>query len=116
SEQDASFTVTWTSDFASAEGEDAPIVLGDLDGDGLQDLAVIEEGSSQIQIYSGSADGRLQSAQTLAASNAPRFLRTGDVNNDGRLDLFALGDSEFVEVFASIGTAVLPWNFLRQQL
>ena len=66
------------------------IAIGDLNGDGLNDVAAIGDlgGEQQILIYYQGSDGKFILIVTLPTPNYfLRGLAIGDVNNDGREDL-----------------------------
>jgi hypothetical protein len=65
------------------------IAIGDLDGDGKQDIAVANFGSTSVSIYRNTSTVGAASfvRQTLASFSAPRELAIGDVDNDGKPDL-----------------------------
>src|SRR5262249_28859645 len=60
-----------------------PVVVGDFNRDGHQDLAVNSNGFADILL--GRGDGTFQAARRFAAGG--RDLTVGDFNNDGLLDL-----------------------------
>ena len=73
------------------------VVVGDINGDGKLDLAVLNtclnyacEGSTDdgsISILLGNGDGTFQAAQTFDSGFYPSSIAAGDVNGDGKLDL-----------------------------
>ena len=69
------------------------VVVGDMNGDGKPDLAVLNtesEGSTDdgsISILLGNGDGTFQPAQTLDSAYYPSSIAAGDVNGDGKIDL-----------------------------
>jgi hypothetical protein len=72
------------------------IVSGDLNGDGIPDLAVLDKGSGQVLIYLGDGKGGFvpnfsvgPNGQPLglAAGNAPDSLTVAALDNSGRPDL-----------------------------
>jgi len=70
-------------------------LAGDFNGDGIDDVAIF--GSANVSILMGQGNGHLKplgapynlDALTLNISNA-----VGDVNDDGKLDVFVLGNTE----------------------
>ncbi len=63
------------------------VALGDINSDGVPDLAVANTGSNDVSVLLGNGDGSFQVQQRLAATDAPRSLALGDINGDSTLDL-----------------------------
>ena len=64
------------------------VAIGDFNGDGKPDL-VIANDSGSAQFLAGNSDGTFQAPvaiPSIPAGNLP-VLKTGDFNNDGKLDL-----------------------------
>jgi hypothetical protein len=70
------------------------VALGDFNGDGQPDLAVVNSGSGNVSILLGKGDGTFQSALTYHVSNTPLFAAVGDFNGDHKLDLAVANGSE----------------------
>ncbi|MEB3232298.1 MAG: FG-GAP-like repeat-containing protein [Leptolyngbyaceae bacterium] len=66
------------------------VTLGDINGDGLEDILTTNSGSSNISLLINNGVGGFNPAQTFSVSAAPTQLALADVNNDGRLDVLAL--------------------------
>lgn len=60
-------------------------VYGDFNGDGLADLATVENGSVGVRL--AAADGTFAAPQFSATGGGARTLSTGDFNDDGSLDI-----------------------------
>ncbi len=65
------------------------LVTGDLDGDGKLDLASSNCFScgSATTVFFGDGSGKLRSASVLAMGSSPFSIASGDLNNDGKIDL-----------------------------
>jgi len=66
--------------------------VGDLNGDGRNDVAVLASGTS-VLIYYQNAGGTLDSPQIIATDLSLRGIAIADVNNDGLADLIVSGNS-----------------------
>jgi hypothetical protein len=67
--------------------------IGDLNGDGLSDVAVTEASGTRILLYYQNADGALGAPQTVTADLTMTGIAIKDVNNDGFADLIISGNS-----------------------
>lgn len=96
------------------------IAVGDLDGDGAQDLAVINSCSADVSVLLGKGDGTFLKAVNYGVSG-PVSVTTADADGDGHLDLMVAGGGGDVSIFKgngdgtfqaaasfNIGTAVIP--------
>ena len=63
------------------------VAVGDFDGDGKPDLAVVDSGSANVSVLLGNGDGSFQAAQDFGVGRSPNSVAVGDVNGDGRPDL-----------------------------
>jgi FG-GAP-like repeat len=85
-----------------AGGRPSAVALGDVNGDGLLDLAVANEGSNNVSVLLGNGDGTFQAARHFPAGSRPLSVAVGDVSGDGHLDLAvanflrAFGKNEFM--------------------
>ncbi len=89
--------------------------VGDFNGDGKLDIAVVNSGDASVgengglSILMGNGDGTFQSAMNFSAGNNPGSVAVGDFDGDGKADLAVqrLGngnnDSGDVTIFISNG-------------
>ncbi|PYJ85691.1 MAG: hypothetical protein DME22_08160 [Verrucomicrobia bacterium] len=75
------------------------VSVGDLNGDGKTDLAVVNSGS--VSVLLGNGDGTFQSAFNYAAGRTPVSVLVGDFNGDGKPDLAVANN------FTSGGVSIL---------
>jgi hypothetical protein len=97
------------------------VAVGDLNGDGVPDLAVADSGdplgrTSGVSVLLGNGDGSFQAARAFAAGSSPQSVALGDFNGDDRLDLavandFSGGGSVSVLVGNGDGTFQPPRSF-----
>jgi uncharacterized repeat protein (TIGR01451 family) len=90
------FSVEFASPSAYAVGSGPQsVVVGDFNGDGKQDLAVLNATSNSVSLLLGNGDGSFQTAKSFNCGNNPSSLAVGDFNGDGKLDLvvFMFGNS-----------------------
>jgi hypothetical protein len=75
------------------------VSVGDLNGDGKLDLAVINGGFSDtgddggVSILLGNGDGTFQAARNFSAGKQPESIAIADFNSDGKLDIIAVSES-----------------------
>ncbi|HET6178662.1 MAG TPA: VCBS repeat-containing protein, partial [Candidatus Sulfotelmatobacter sp.] len=89
--------LAWTlqsaaTDFTSPKGypvgtNPAAVVVGDFNGDGKLDLAVVNQGSGNVSILLGNGDGTFQAAKNVSVGGTPISIVVGDFNGDHKLDL-----------------------------
>src|SRR5439155_213673 len=86
------------------DGGTAPlsVAIGDLNGDGLLDLAVANEVSDDVSVLLGKGDGTFRPATSFAAGSSAEFVAIGDLNGDARPDL-AIADNGSYAVAALLG-------------
>ena len=75
------------------------VSVGDFNGDGKLDLAVINGGFSDtgddggVSILPGNGDGTFHAARNFSAGKQPESIAIADFNSDGRLDIIAVSES-----------------------
>src|SRR5712692_9857149 len=63
------------------------VVVGDFNGDGVQDLAVVNINSASVSVLLGNGDGSFQGARNFGVGSGPLSVAVGDFNGDGVQDL-----------------------------
>src|SRR5262249_2142976 len=61
--------------------------VGDFNGDGKKDLAVVNQQSNTVSVLLGNGDGSFKPAVSYPTAFSPRGIAVGDFNGDGPLDL-----------------------------
>ena len=80
-----SFTEEFESQGSSATGLYG--VIGDLNGDGIPDIAITRGNYNGVSTLLGNGDGTFQAAVLSSGKASPSFMAAGDFNGDGKLDL-----------------------------
>jgi uncharacterized repeat protein (TIGR01451 family) len=62
-------------------------VVGDFNGDGKPDIAVLNADSNNVSILLNNGDGTFQPAKNFDVGNSMTAIFVGDFNGDGKLDL-----------------------------
>lgn len=63
------------------------LVVGDLNGDGNDDVAAVQTGGSNVTVLQGNGSGSLGTARHYGVGSGPVSLAVGDLDGGGRLDL-----------------------------
>src|ERR1700739_2498692 len=81
--QTQSFAVEFRSASGYAVGSSPQsVVVGDFNGDGKMDLAVLNTVSNNVSILLGNGDGTFQAAKNFDAGSNPSGIFLGDFNGD----------------------------------
>jgi hypothetical protein len=104
------YTNDGTGKFTLFESNSIPfqtnsLAVGDVNGDGLDDVVSIAGGSrDKVTIHFGNGNG-LSFSQELSVKENPDFATFADMNNDGHLDIvFGITRSEQVGILLNDGT------------
>jgi hypothetical protein len=88
------------------------VAIGDLDGDGKPDLAVVNSGSNTISILRNTStignigSGSFAAKQDFATGSGPNSLAIGDLDGDGKADLAVTnGTSTTVSLYRNTSTS-----------
>jgi phospholipase C len=84
----SSTSVSFTSSNV-ATGLTAPhgVAVGDFNGDGKLDLAIVNTGQNTLTILTGAGNGTFTTASAPATGKSPMGVAVGDFNGDGKQDL-----------------------------
>ena len=85
------FTIETT--YSTGKGP-AAAAVGDLNGDGKQDIAVVNSASDNVSILLGSGDGKFTSATNPAVGHSPGSIAIADFNGDKKLDLVVANQTD----------------------
>jgi hypothetical protein len=75
--------------------------VGDWNGDGAVDLAVVNQSSNTVTILAGRGDGTFELQANYETGGGPTSLVTGDFNLDGELDMAVTSLVNSLSVFVS---------------
>lgn len=70
------------------------LAVGDLDGDGRNDVVVTEPGTAQVALYRQAADGRLASPRLYPSLSETEAIAVADLDGDGRAEVAVLSGKE----------------------
>jgi hypothetical protein len=73
-------------EYAAGAGADS-VAVGDINGDGKQDLAVANFNDNTVSILLGNGDGSFAAHRDYPTGKGPSSVALADVNGDGKLDV-----------------------------
>ncbi|MGA1848696.1 MAG: FG-GAP-like repeat-containing protein [Thermoplasmatota archaeon] len=76
------------------------LAIGDLTGDGLNDIAAATYDGGKVTLYTNSDNGSSWSESTIGSISYPRYVRIMDFDKDGKNDTIAGGGSGSYELAA----------------
>ena len=83
--------------------------IGDLNLDGVADIAGAQAGTNQVSLLLGLGQGSYQTVPQLLSPSAPRALVISDVNLDSKPDLIVANESSGdLRIFMNQSTAIQP--------
>ena len=68
-------------------GGSAASVVGDFNGDGNPDIALVNPGGNSVTVFLGTGAGSVGAGTTYPAGNAPASVAAADMDGDGHTDL-----------------------------
>jgi hypothetical protein len=80
-------------DFPSVLQTPTPVISADFDVDGNPDIATANDGTGQIGIFRGDGAGAFYDAVVFAAKTEAAGITSGDLNEDGVLDIVMTSDA-----------------------
>ena len=95
-------------------GKPRAMDIGDLNGDGRDDLVVTEPGTAQVGVYLQRADGKLAGRKTFPSLSESSAIRVADLNGDGRAEVIVLSATERSVGVTSMKEGRLPFPELSK--
>ena len=106
------------STYAAGTGASSA-AAGDLNGDGILDLAAADTASGVVNLLTGNADGSFNSPTVLTPAAKPNCVSLADLNNDGNLDVItadygASGEGQTASIFLGNGDGTFQARMTTQ--
>jgi len=93
----------WTNRHGSTLGS-SDVAVGDLDGDGIQDIVTVSPGVAAVAIVHGAPGGTFSAPTLVTLSTPGRSIALGDVDRNGTLDIVVSDVSgSGIEIFYNEG-------------
>ena len=107
----SSFSETYTFNSAPTGVFPAAVAVGDFNGDGKLDIAVVDGSSNKVAVFLNNGDGTFgMTPQTYAVGVGVASLALGDFNGDGKLDIVTANLGTFdpmTSTYSGSGLSVL---------
>ncbi|HEX4007358.1 MAG TPA: FG-GAP-like repeat-containing protein [Acidobacteriaceae bacterium] len=100
---DGTFGPAILTTLPNAEDSASQLITADFNGDGIADLAVVNNFDSTLHILLGNGDGTFTAAADPSISIRPSSIATGDFNGDGNVDI-AVGESSTDSITILLGS------------
>lgn len=84
-------------------GNPTGLAAGDFNKDGYPDIAVVENGSSQVSVFLNDKTGSLQLQSSNGTGTAPSWITVADFDKDGNLDIAAVTSENSITVLNGFG-------------
>jgi hypothetical protein len=91
---DGTFTALPPAQWQATGNSPSAIAVGDFNGDGKLDLAIVNSADNTVSILLGNGDGTFQVQTTYATGRSPSSIVIGDFNGDGYADLAVLNSND----------------------
>lgn len=82
------------------------VAVGDLNGDGIMDIAVAASGANNVLVFTQTAAGAFNAPVTFAVGGDPQALTVADLDGNGRADLAVATTANAISVLLQTGAGV----------
>jgi hypothetical protein len=89
----------------TGDNEAGSYALGDVDGDGLEDLMVADRKGAQIWLYRQSEDGTFAEPEAFPSLSDARSIAAGDADGDGSSEVFVISPGEEAVGLSTLSTS-----------
>lgn len=70
------------------------VAIGDVNGDGVADVAVTNTGSNDVTLFLMSDKGKVAASSAIAVGRSPKGIAIGDLNGDGKADIVVANNGD----------------------
>jgi uncharacterized protein (TIGR03437 family) len=95
---------------ATSPSNATSVTTGDFNGDGIPDIAAVNDNFSFATIFLGRGDGTFQVGRQYSVATNPVFIVSADVNQDGKLDLVIANNGQVAPSTDNGNVALLLGN------